>query len=228
VAYSSSVFDGRPKLTAVALGIPRAVVGDTVRFCRERVLYGKPLLKLDAVSLKLGEMQSSLMTARVAAYHAVRLLDRGIPCDAELINAMLINTEYLLDSARNAVEIFAARGLQKWYNIERYPRDAARLDPPAGTSDVQRLRLGQGAAGFYGPQWSARLADPDNQRPGARPGSRAGGAPDRRGHERTVGRRLSTHLPPRPPKGRARRTGRLAEPVAMYVATTRSGVSVMI
>jgi alkylation response protein AidB-like acyl-CoA dehydrogenase len=158
VAYSSSILYGRPNLTAVALGIHRAVVEDTVRFCRERVLYGKPLLKLDTVNLKLGEMQSRLITARIAAYHAVYLLDRGIPCDAELINAKLINTEYVLDSARNAMEIFAARGLQKWYNIERYLRDAAHLDPPAGTSDVQRLRLGQVAAGVYGPQWSAKLA----------------------------------------------------------------------
>ncbi|HEY7495763.1 MAG TPA: acyl-CoA dehydrogenase family protein [Candidatus Tectomicrobia bacterium] len=158
VAYSSSILYGRPNLTAVALGIHRAVVEDTVRFCRERVLYGKPLLKLDTINLKLGEMQSRLMTARIAAYHAVHLLDRGIPCDAELINAKLINTEYALDSARNAMEIFAARGLQKWYNIERYLRDATHIYPPAGTSDIQRLRLGQVAAGSYGPQWSARLA----------------------------------------------------------------------
>jgi alkylation response protein AidB-like acyl-CoA dehydrogenase len=159
VAYSSSILYGRPNLTAVALGIHRAVVEDTVRFCRERVLYGQPLLELDTINLKLGEMQSRLMTARIAAYHAVHLLDRGIPCDAELINAKLINTEYALDSARNAMEIFAARGLQKWYNIERYLRDATHLYPPAGTSDIQRLRLGQVAAGSYGPRWSAKLAD---------------------------------------------------------------------
>jgi alkylation response protein AidB-like acyl-CoA dehydrogenase len=159
VAYSSSILYGRPNLTAVALGIHRAIVEDTVRFCRERVLYGKPLLKLDTINLKLGDMQSRLMTARIAAYYAVHLLDRGLPCDAELINAKLINTEYALDSARNAMEIFAARGLQKWYNIERYLRDATHLCPPAGTSDIQRLRLGQMAAGVYGPQWSAMLAD---------------------------------------------------------------------
>ena len=167
IAYSSSVLYGRPNLAAVALGIHRALVEDTVTFCGERVLYGKPLRALDTVNLKLGEMQSRLMTARIAAYHAVHLLDRGIPCDAELINAKLVNTEYALDSARNAMEIFAARGLQKWHNIERYLRDAAHIYPPAGTSDIQRLRLGEVAAGAYGEQWSAKLVD--KMRPAAVP-----------------------------------------------------------
>ncbi|MGH4016840.1 MAG: acyl-CoA dehydrogenase family protein [Pseudonocardiaceae bacterium] len=160
VAYSSSVLYGRPNLTAVALGIHRAIVEDTVRFCtQERVMYGKPLAQLPTVNDKLGRMQSQLMTARPAAYHAVHLLDRGLPCDTELINAKLVNTEYMLDSARTAMEIFAARGLQASYSIERYLRDAHHVYAPAGTSDIQRLRLGQAAIGAYGQQWSVVLAD---------------------------------------------------------------------
>ncbi|MFB6892234.1 acyl-CoA dehydrogenase family protein [Kitasatospora sp. NPDC056327] len=160
VAYSSSTLYGRLNLAAVALGIHRAIVEDTVRFAEERVLYGKPLSQLSNIALKLGEMQSRLMTAKLAAYHASHLLDHGRACDAELMNAKLINTEYALDSARNAMEIHAARGLQAEFHIERYLRDATHIYPPAGTSDVQRLRLGQFASGTYGKQWSAELAGP--------------------------------------------------------------------
>lgn len=160
VAYSSSVLYGRPNLTAVALGIHRAIVEDTAQFCaHERIMYGKPLAELPTVNAKLGRMQSQLMTARLAAYHAVHLLDQGLPCDAELINAKLVNTEYALDSARTAMEIFAARGLQSSYSIERYLRDAFHIFAPAGTSDIQRHRLGQVAIGDYGKQWSRVLAD---------------------------------------------------------------------
>ncbi|MFI6843776.1 acyl-CoA/acyl-ACP dehydrogenase [Kitasatospora sp. NBC_00085] len=158
VAYSSSTLYGRLNLAAVALGIHVAIVEDTVRFTEERMLYGKPLSQLPNIALKLGEMQSRLMTAKLAAYHASHLLDHGKPCDAELMNAKLINTEYALDSARNAMEIHAARGLQAEFRIERYLRDATHVYPPAGTSDVQRLRLGQVAAGTYGKQWSAELS----------------------------------------------------------------------
>jgi alkylation response protein AidB-like acyl-CoA dehydrogenase len=69
-----------------------------VAFCRERELYGEPLAKLPTIAQKLGEMNSRLMTARLAAYHAVDLLDRGHECDAELINAKLVNTESALTS----------------------------------------------------------------------------------------------------------------------------------
>jgi alkylation response protein AidB-like acyl-CoA dehydrogenase len=160
VAYSSSILYGRPNLAAVALGIHRAIVEDTARFCaEERAMYGKPLAQLPTVGDKLGRMQSRLMTARIALYQAVHLLDRGLPCDADLINAKLVNTEYALDSARTAMEVFAARGLQTSYPIERYLRDAHHVYSPAGTSDIQRLRLGQVAIGDYGRQWSAQLAD---------------------------------------------------------------------
>jgi acyl-CoA dehydrogenase len=159
VAYSSSTLYGRPNLTAVALGIHQAVVDDTVRFCRERELYGEPLAKLPTIAVKLGEMQSRLMAARLAAYYAVHLLDRGDSCDAELMNAKLINTESALTSARTALEILAGHGCQCEHNIERYLRDVIHTFPAAGTSDVQRLRLAQVALGEYPAGWSERLSE---------------------------------------------------------------------
>jgi alkylation response protein AidB-like acyl-CoA dehydrogenase len=159
VAYSSSTLYGRPNLAAVALGIHQALVDDTVAFCNTRQLYGKPLAAMSSVALKLGEMQSRLMTARLALYHATHLLDRGLPCDAELMNAKLVNTEFAMDSARTAMEIFAARGLHVSHRIERYLRDAHHIYAPAGTSDIQRLRLSEFASGANRGQWSVRLAD---------------------------------------------------------------------
>jgi acyl-CoA dehydrogenase len=149
VAHSSSTLYGRPNLTAVALGIHEAIFADTVAFCRDRELYGEPLAKLPTVAVKLGEMHSRLMTARLTAYHAVHALDRGEACDAELMNAKLVNTESALTSARVALEIFAGRGCQQDHRIERYLRDVIHTFPAAGTSDVQRLRLAQVALGDY-------------------------------------------------------------------------------
>jgi alkylation response protein AidB-like acyl-CoA dehydrogenase len=159
VAYSSSVLYGRANLTAVSLGIHRALVEETAEFSNERRRYGKSLHALPNITLKLGQMQSRLMTARLAAYHAVHLLDCGLPCDAELMNAKLINVEYALDSARNAMEVHAAAGLFTDRPVERYLRDAHHIFAPAGTSDVQLLRLGEVALGRAKGQWSERLAD---------------------------------------------------------------------
>jgi alkylation response protein AidB-like acyl-CoA dehydrogenase len=159
VAYSSSTLYGRPNLTAVALGIHQAIMDDSVTFCRERELYGEPLAKLPTVAQKLGDMRSRLMTGRLAAYHAVDLLDRHRSCDAELMNAKLVNTEFALTSARAALEIFAGRGCQRDHHIERYLRDVIHTFPAAGTSDVQRLRLAEVALDHYGGDWSRRLGE---------------------------------------------------------------------
>lgn len=159
VAYSSSVLYGRPNLTAVSLGIHRALVDETTAFAANQYRYGRPLGELPSIKMKLGQLTSRLMTARLAAYHAVYLLDRGLPCDAELMNAKFINVEYALDSARNAMEIHGAAGLYTEHKIERYLRDAHHIFAPAGTSDVQLLRLGEMALGTGRGQWSELLAD---------------------------------------------------------------------
>lgn len=157
VAYSSSVLYGRPNLTAVSLGIHRALVEDTARFAQTLGRYGGALSDLATVKQKLGEMRSQLMTARILAYHAVCLLDQGMPCDPALMNAKLFNVESSLDSARTAMEVHAAHGLGTDQPIERYVRDAHHIYAPAGTSDIQRLRLAEELLGTAGPQWSVRL-----------------------------------------------------------------------
>jgi alkylation response protein AidB-like acyl-CoA dehydrogenase len=159
IAYSSSVLYGRANLTAVALGIHQAILEETRDFCLGRHRYGAPLAELGNIKLKLGQMQSRLMAARLAAYYAARLLDEGQACDAELINAKLINVEATLDSAREAMEIHAAAGLFTDRPIERYLRDAHHVYAPAGTSDIQRLRLGEVALGTSRGQWSERMSD---------------------------------------------------------------------
>ena len=158
VAYSSSILYGRPNLTAVALGIHQALVEETSAYVTERHRYGKPLSELLPIKLKLGQMQSRLMTARLAAYHAVHTLDLGLPCDPELMNAKLVNVESALDSARNAMEIHAAAGLYLNRPVERYLRDAHHIFAPAGTSDVQLIRLAEFALGTAKGQWSQLIA----------------------------------------------------------------------
>jgi acyl-CoA dehydrogenase len=159
VAYSSSTLYGRPNLAAVSLGVHQAVAEDTAKFCAERIRYGRPLSDLSNIKIKLGEMRSRLMTARTALYHAVSLLDHGLPCDDEMMNAKAVNTEFAISSARQAMEIHAAAGLFTDRALERHVRDAFHILPPAGTSDVQYLRLAETALGEGKGSWSTRLAD---------------------------------------------------------------------
>jgi hypothetical protein len=74
------------------------------------------------------------------------------------MNAKLHNVESAMDSARNAMETHAVCGLYTDRPVERDLRDAYHIFAPAGTSDIQLLRLGEIALGQSKGQWSERLA----------------------------------------------------------------------
>ncbi|MFE2914609.1 acyl-CoA dehydrogenase family protein [Kitasatospora indigofera] len=159
VAYSSSVLYGRPNLTAVALGLHRAVVERTVTEATTRTRYGAHLADLAVVQHKIGQMASRFAAARALAYEAVARLDRGESCDDELMAAKHQNVELLLDSVRQAMDIHAAAGLDARSEIARLMRDSWCINPPAGTGDIQVHRL---AEQLLHPRrhldWSQRLA----------------------------------------------------------------------
>jgi alkylation response protein AidB-like acyl-CoA dehydrogenase len=154
VAYSSSLIYGRPNLTAVALGIHRAVNDQIVEFCRSQHRKGRPLYELPTVKEKLGRIHSLWLTARVAAYHAAHLLDRGVPCDAELMSAKAVGVENLQESIDLAMVIYGAPGLAADRRMDRLWSDAQAMRPPAGTSGVQYLRLAEMAVGNGRRPWS--------------------------------------------------------------------------
>jgi alkylation response protein AidB-like acyl-CoA dehydrogenase len=164
VAHSSSTLYGRLNLTAVALGVHQAILDDTVAFCHAPELYGEPLAKPPTIAQKPGDMHSRLMTARLAAYNAVHQLDSGAECDAELMNAKLVNTESALTSARAALEIFAGRGCQTDHDIERATCSTrSRRPAPARCSGCGSPRsrsapiAGRGRAGSPPPRIGPRV-----------------------------------------------------------------------
>ncbi|MFE4829893.1 acyl-CoA dehydrogenase family protein [Streptomyces sp. NPDC056672] len=165
VAYSSSVLYGRPNLTAVALGIHRAVIEETVRFAQARIRYGRPLSEIATVKNTIGLIEHRLITARGPAYNAVHILDlnRGLepdlrhPCDAELMNAKYSAVQGVIASVLDAIRIQAADGLKAGNPLQRLLRDAICLEPPAGTSDIQLHRLAETVLDTYPSQWSQRI-----------------------------------------------------------------------
>lgn len=160
-ADSSSVLYGRANLAAVSLGVHRATVEEALCFAEETERYGRPLSRLSTVEQRLGQMVANLEAAGTLAYAAVDLQDRGLVCDGPLMAAKLMNYELGVESARLAMEVHAACGVFTDRPLERFFRDAQPIFAPAGTSDVQRLRLARLARGATaGGQWSERFAAP--------------------------------------------------------------------
>ncbi|MCX4761924.1 acyl-CoA/acyl-ACP dehydrogenase [Streptomyces sp. NBC_01275] len=144
VAQSSSVLYGRPNLTAVSLGLHETAVALTAQYVGARPRYKGTLADLGVVRNRLGQMAARVIMARILAYHAVDMLDRGLSCDEELIAAKGLGHELAAEAGRDAMELHAANALDDGYPLERVWRDMQTTYAPAGTGEVQRLRLAQG------------------------------------------------------------------------------------
>ncbi|EOY45627.1 acyl-CoA dehydrogenase family protein [Streptomyces anthocyanicus] len=158
VAQSSSILYGRPNLAAVSLGIHEAVVDTTTARLKARPRYQGILSDLPVLRDRVGDMEARLRAARILAYQSVHLLDQGLPCDAELINSKYLGHQWAMQSAQHAMELHGAHALDGDYILQRLWRDIQHTYPPAGTGEVQRIRLADAAFEEDHIQWSERLA----------------------------------------------------------------------
>ncbi|WP_031045763.1 acyl-CoA dehydrogenase family protein [Streptomyces sp. NRRL F-5650] len=158
VAQSSSILYGRPNLAAVSLGIHEAVVATTTARLKTRSRYQGTLSDLPVLRDRVGGMEARLRAGRILAYQAVHLLDQGLPCDADLINAKYLGHQWAAQSAQDAMELHGAHALDGDYLLQRLWRDIQHTYPPAGTGEVQRIRLADAAFDEDHFQWSERLA----------------------------------------------------------------------
>ncbi|MEU4176358.1 acyl-CoA dehydrogenase [Streptomyces sp. NPDC026589] len=158
VAQSSSILYGRPNLAAVSLGIHEAVVATTTARLKVRPRYGGALSDLPVLRDRVGDMEARLRAGRILAYQSVHLLDQGLSCDADLINAKYLGHQWAMTSTQDAMELHGAQALDRDYVLQRLWRDIQHTYPPAGTGDVQRIRLADAAFEEGHIQWSERLA----------------------------------------------------------------------
>jgi alkylation response protein AidB-like acyl-CoA dehydrogenase len=138
---------GRSGMAGCALGILAACVEASAKFANERILYGKPISRLQAIQFKMANMYTDLQAARLLAYKGAALKDNGERCDVEMSMAKVFSTEAAVRAANAAVEIHGGYGCMMEYPTQRYLRDAALLCPSAGTSDVMRIVVARAALG---------------------------------------------------------------------------------
>lgn len=139
VALASIGETGRGGMAAVSLGIIRACLEDSVKFSRERVLYGRALSGLQAIQFMISENRMDYETSRLLTYRAFALKDSGRDCAAEFAMAKLYATEAAVRAARRTMDLMGGYGIINEYPANRYLRDALSGIPADGTSQVMQL-----------------------------------------------------------------------------------------
>jgi len=145
VALSAIGEVGRAGMVGCAIGLLAACLEDSVKFAKERILYGKPIAKLQAIQWEIAEMYMNLDISRMLAYRASAMKDKGERCDLEFAMAKYFATEAAIKGAKTAVDIHGGYGVMNEYAVSRYWRDAAVLGPSAGTSNIMKVIMAKAA-----------------------------------------------------------------------------------
>jgi len=130
---------GRGGMVGCALGLHTACLEASVKFANERILYGKPISRLQSIQNKIAEMKIDLDAGRLLGYRAAALQDSGKRSSNEFAIAKYHTTETVQKAAKMAVDIHGGYGCMEEYAVSRYYRDAAVVGPSAGTSDIMKV-----------------------------------------------------------------------------------------
>jgi alkylation response protein AidB-like acyl-CoA dehydrogenase len=130
---------GRGGMVGVSLGVHTACLESSVKFAKERILYGKPISKLQTIQNKIADMKIELEAGRLLGYRAASLQDQGINAGNEFAVAKYFTVEAAQRAAKMASDIHGGYGCLNEYDITRYLRDAWVLGPCAGTSDIMKV-----------------------------------------------------------------------------------------
>ena len=130
---------GRLGVAAQALGVLSAAYDEAARYAQQREAFGESLAKIQAIQMKLAEMERRHQCARLLIQRAAWLKDAGRPYRREASMAKLYASEAATWVSHQAIQIHGGYGYVKEYPVERYYRDARVMEIYEGTSEIQRL-----------------------------------------------------------------------------------------
>jgi alkylation response protein AidB-like acyl-CoA dehydrogenase len=118
-------------IASLTLGLGRAALEETLKYCQERTAGGKLIIKHQAVGLYLAEMAMNLEAARrlvwTAAWlkdHPEAIADGGVPDMPYEYMAMAFTGTAVQRLTEQGIELFGGMGIVQGMPIEKYVRDA--------------------------------------------------------------------------------------------------------
>jgi len=130
----------RPLIAAGAIGIARAAFEFARDYSQERIQFGKPIAKHEAIAFKLADMATEIDAARLLTWRAGWMAMHGIPyARGEGSMAKLFAGDVAMRVTTDAVQVLGGYGYIKEYPVERFMRDAKIYQIWEGTAEIQRL-----------------------------------------------------------------------------------------
>ena len=130
---------GRISIAALSLSLTQAVLDLATAYAQERVQFGQPIAKFQAVQFKLADIATELEAARWLTFRAAYLRDTGQPFLKEASMAKLKASRLAVSAASEAVQIHGGIGYMLDSPVARFYCDAKVLEIGEGTNEIQHL-----------------------------------------------------------------------------------------
>lgn len=138
---------GRIAIGISAVGLAANALSEAVRYASERVTFGVTIDKHQAIQLKLANMATKLVAARLITMESAWMKERGGRCDMISAMAKLYASDTALEIAHEAVNVHGGAGYIQEYAVERLYREALLYTIGEGTNDINRIVIARRMAG---------------------------------------------------------------------------------
>lgn len=130
--------NGRAGLASRNLGSCQKLLDMSVSYAKERIQFGQPIIKHQAVSHMLAEMSVEIEALRSFTYRVAWMVDQGMNVIKEAAMLKLYGSEVYNRVADKAVQVHGGLGYISDYPVERFYRDARITRIYEGTSEIQK------------------------------------------------------------------------------------------
>jgi acyl-CoA dehydrogenase len=137
----------RPDIGAIAVGVMRRCLDESVAYARERKTFGVPIAQHQLIQAMLAEMKIRIEATSLLVRKAAWSLDKGIRDSMASSCAKAFGADAAMQTATDAVQVFGGYGYVKDYPVEKLMRDAKILQIYEGTAQVQRLVIARQVIG---------------------------------------------------------------------------------
>jgi alkylation response protein AidB-like acyl-CoA dehydrogenase len=136
---TDTLISGRITYGSRCTGTAQAAYDLTAQYAKERVQFGKPIVKFQATRFKLAEMATNIDIMRSYTYRVAWMYDQGKNVRKESSMVKLFTAETLQKILSDSMQIHGGYGYMMEYPIQRYWRDGRLFTITEGTSEIQRL-----------------------------------------------------------------------------------------
>ncbi|HBK47085.1 MAG TPA: acyl-CoA dehydrogenase [Xanthomonadaceae bacterium] len=130
------------------IGAAIACLRETLAYCGERTLFGRPLAATQSAQIKLAEMARRIASAQLLALQLGRLKEAGALQPVQVSLAKWNNCRMALDIARECRDLLGAAGITTEYAAIRHALNLESVVTYEGTETVHQLVVGRELTGI--------------------------------------------------------------------------------